>query len=842
MVNALRLLIWEVRVTARRLLLAPLFSCFAIGTLAVAIGGTTASYSALFAVFRSSPTVKDIDRLVVANTSDELRSGVEGPFTSSDLTEIRAQHDSFSSVSAWARFAAAIVGDGSSRLAQIEAVDGNFFPLLTPTALGRPINSSDNQPDSIPVIVLGDSVWRGQFSADPNILGKTMKIAGQQLVVVGVAPPGFRGLRSSLNVFPYAWVPLSFARFLRKSVATGDEGRRWLHVFASLAPGATAAGANSVLQTIAAHRQPIENRSYPGAAHPVQWIITPLQDAIRPPTPQTTMYAVLALPLLVLLIACSNLANLTLARGASRSSELSVRFALGGSWLRVASGQLLEAGFIGAIGGILSVVVSSLLMKQALDALVQPMAALAPGLTLHWRLEPRVLVVTTVATVASIVVAGLVPAHALASSTVSASLSAHSSFTATPRWRGRRNLIAIQVGVAVMLLLLAIVAVDTLKTNVNRGGPGEASGIDLKRTAVAYIPFEFQHYSVEQSRRSIGALVDQVRGISGVELVAVGTHLPLPLPWSPHPQTSILISSPLSEKTKNVSGRLLGVTSDTFRLMGIPFIAGGIPRGDQGNWEGAAVVVNEQFALAVYGTSAAVGREVSWQHDRLGPASPDAGLVHTAIIVGVVRGGGLASRSDQDTRVMFAPISETYLPTATLAVRVLGSDAGPIVSLLRDAGRRADSDLAVVTVDRADRVAGASAVIANAFATWALALALLAAALSMTGLYGVLSHLVGQRTREIALRMALGATPRQIIGLIIKEGLRPVVEGLAIGIVAAVAIRQLLQSTVAESLPGVRLVAILAMVGFLLIAAIATCYFPAVRASRAEPSALLKSL
>lgn len=525
----------DVLYATRRLQAAPAFTTFAVVTLALGIGATTAIYSVIHATVLTPPHIRDVDRVVNIYHSDPTRStaGWQFFFSWPDYQDLRAAQTSFSVLAAWARFRETLVARGSGEVVFGEMVSADYFGLVgVDAALGRTIDASDDRASAEPVVVLSNGLWRRRFDANPQVLGTTVRLNGHAFVVIGVAPATFRGVDMPNVMATTAWVPLSVAsRLTNLRNADGRMNResRWLGVKGRLKPQQTVSAAAVEIAAIGRNLdrlypidrdQPAHRRMSPHAER--QWHLIPTADLMlhesthRIAAPlATTIVVVVAL---VLLVACTNLANLLLARSTSRRHELAVKLAMGASSLRLVREQLTEAFLVCVAGGLLAFAVAHTLMAGVLSTPVHA----APGVMIQ--IEPSferpVVAVAAAAAVLAFLIFGVGPAIHLTRSNLRDVLATDRS-TALPRWRGRQALIAGQVAVSVALSAVAGLFGQQIARNAIND-----TGVDLERLALVTLDFRLQAQDEPVARETLRAVLELSRRERGVEAVTLSSGLP----------------------------------------------------------------------------------------------------------------------------------------------------------------------------------------------------------------------------------------------------------------------------------------------------------------------------
>ncbi|MEZ5318958.1 MAG: ABC transporter permease [Vicinamibacterales bacterium] len=805
-------------------------------TLALGIGAATAAYSAMYALVLR-PRGFESDGLIGVKYA--IAANAPAPVSFRDYRQVEARQQALASLAAWVNVPSVTIASGDrSEFVQLEAVTGSYFDTLrVQPAAGRLIQPADDEPGAEGVIVLADWAWRQLFDADPAIVGRTVRIAQRPVQVVGVAPAGFRGA-DTLLVTQYAgWVPLSFVPSIRD--------QRPLRVAGRLAPGRGVDSAGAELEAIGRRldaEDPLPPASLAGGASRPRtrsWSAVAFDDSIGVASASEGGRIVMALPLLVLLVACTNLTNLVVSRGTARRQELAIRGALGGSRWRLIRDELGETVVLAGTGGFLGALVTHGLLTWTVATLREPLAPYLPMTRIEWRLEPVVFVAAGGAALLAMVVAGLLPAWQMTRAGRLPGLTTD-PLGALPRWRGRSNLIALQVGVSVALFLLTVIAVRFIVVPPNRSPLGDL-GRGLERIVVASVPLTAQQLDEPRARETLDRIVRSARAMPGLEDVALASEIP-GLGFvggrsgafiAPAGEALVTKSRPGVETSP--SAPLVSVTPEFFDLLHLRPAAGRLLSDDDRAGSRTAMVVNARLAERLFGQAAAVGRVVRLERQVRDPVAEEA------VVVGVLAASDLDS--DQDRQgVAYVPFAQQYAPTMIVLGRSASADSRPMVGALTSAIRRVDPGLAVLISGRADVMAAGPFAFLRFLATVCGGLATLALVLAMGGLYGVLSHVVAHRNREMGIRIALGAEPRRIVRMILRNGFRPVVEGLFIGVASAWVIRQILQLGFTATLSSLDVTMVALAVLPLIAAASIAAYLPARRASRVDPNVALRDL
>lgn len=814
---------------------SPLFSIFAVVTLALGIGATAAIYSIIDFVLGPPAGVRNIESIVnvyhwpVRVPANGLSYG--------DYLDLRSRQTVFQDVTAWTSFGPSFTANGHSERSLAEIVGGSYFQVLGVNAeIGRTLQPADDSPGAPPVIVISHGVWQRMFAGAPDIVGRTLKISGRSFEIVGVAPSQFCSANGLIQ--SSFWVPLEACRLLPdtlglRPLTANQRSQRWLRVKGRLKPGISLAEAAAEVRGIGAQLDlafPIgtDHRRRPESFETSRkWSVRPAADVrvdesydqVIGPMSWTIMAAVV----LVLLVACTNIANLMLARTWGRRHELTIRLALGASRWNLVRGLLAECGVLAVAGSIAGVGVA-----RGMIVLVVNDLSVKFGIPLHFvpKLNFAAITVSALATVLALVVAGLVPALQSTRADLRSGLATDAFHGAGPRWKGRRALIGAQVAVSVILLSITALCISQVRQQ------SQSCDFDVDQLAVALVNFSDQGYDESRTQRVVVAVLQQMRSRHDVEAVAATSGLPpvdVPIGWAtpqcwldPGGQDRLLTA-------------MLAGTPGVFQTMGTS-----ISRGrafDSGDTSGAApvIVINESAARKLFGTDNVVGRELNFQRQRWGAELEYP--VQTRRIIGIT-----ADRSTRPVPLVYVPLDQQFEPFLALSVRA-GQNPEKLVGPLRQSLRSADPELAVTQAGTGPAIVfGLSARYPQIMAAVAGALGGFALVLALAGLYGVLSHVVSRRTWEVGVRMSLGATPAGVIGMVLRDGLRPVVVGILAGSAVGATARLLIQPQLASMLPRQNVIALISVPVLMLTAALVACYLPAHRAARVNPNAALREL
>jgi len=757
-------LAFDLRLALRRLARTPGFALIATLTLAIGIGATTAIYSVVdAALLRALPYPAANELLRIYTPGDGGgRSTVSPP----DFVDYRSENHSFRAVAAFAEGTYALSGEGAAEQRTGSYVTGDFFTVLgVRPALGRPIGAEDAVPGGPRVVVLSDGLWRGRFGADLSLIGRTITLDGVATTVIGVMPPRF-AYPSGTDL----WTPL---RFTPEELAT-QRGAHYLDVIGRLRPGASVADANTDLAAIQARLA----AAYPNTDNVGPAAVRTLRDSLVGDM-RTPLLVLLGAVGLVLLVACANVANLLLARALRRQREFAVRAALGASRARVVRELLVEAvvlSLIGGAGGVLLAVWGT-----------QALLALHPGdqLLASVSVDGRVLAVTLVVSVLCGLIFGLVPALHMAPrrdvATALASGGRSGSATASAQ-RAKGTLAVAEMALSVVLLTGAGLLLRSFML-LSAVDPGFAAQERL--TFSVSLP-DARYETPEKSAAFITELLSRLLALPGVRDAGVVSGLPLTgysYGISAHDLDGRVLENAESDR---LSTQIRIVSPDYFRTMGIPVKLGrGITDADR-HGAPTVVVMNESAARLVFPASSPLGHQFTLGTS-FGLKRGRAG----GEVVGVV--GDTHDAELERSAVPTVYLSHDQYPVGSVSV-VVRATAAPatLIAPARSALAALDPDVPLYEPRTMTEVVDASMNRQRFITTLLGIFAAIAALLAGIGLYGVIAYSVGERTREIGIRVALGAVRGDVLRLVLRGGMTLAVIGVVIGLAGSTITTRLL--------------------------------------------------
>jgi putative ABC transport system permease protein len=792
----------DLKYGVRTMIRSPGFTLVALFTMALGIGANTAVFSLVHGVVLQPLPYPQPDRIVFL-MENNLEQGWES-FTLSPANYLdwRERNRSLELFGAYQRTSVNYTGGDRPQSLSVQRVTEDFLEILGGEPfMGRGLTAEDLASEAQPVAILSHGFWQRALGGDPEVLDRTITLDDVAHLVVVVLPEDWQDLSASTGdlILPLTIQPQWYTR----------RGNHFLRGLVRLKPGVTVEQARAEFSSIAAalgEEYPDTNRGW-GA------VVRPLKDVLLGST-GNQLFFFMATVGLVLLIACANLANMTLARAAIRVRELAIRTAVGAGRARVVRQLLAESVLLSAVGGVLGVAFAYL----ALEALTGWWPGLLPRMN-EVELNAPVLLFSLVLSLASGVIFGLAPALSVAGPGLADSLRQGGRSLAGDRSRRwmRSGLVVAEMGLAVILLVgtgLLVRSFGALQ--------GEDPGFRTADRLVLATPLPRAKYAEDDQRRNYAeAALAGLRALPGVERVALTTLVPLE--GSDQIWGFWKASTPGGED-EDGSALFYRVSPGYFDAMGIPLLAGRDLSVDDGPDEAEVVVVSASFAEAAFPGENAVGQRIRWNRQDDGPAVEIVG------VVGDVHHYNLGSES----------IPQVYVPYAQRpsgSVSFVLEAALPPLSLVpgvRDVIESVDQDQPLVGVQDAEAMVSAT-IAGPRFRTLLMSgFGLIALVLAVVGLYGVMAYSVAQRAKEIGVRMALGATRTSVLGLVFREGAPLLGAGLVLGLGGAFALSRILESMlfgVGARDPGVFLFVPVVL------AAVATLAMvvPARRASRVDP-------
>ncbi|HEY1793559.1 MAG TPA: ABC transporter permease [Opitutaceae bacterium] len=806
------------RTAARRLSKSPVFTITALATLALCIGANLTIFAVNDAILIRSLPFPHADRLVTMYyVYPKLPSATPGASVT-NYYERRGKIAAFSSIAAIDENTTVLGETGSTSITKVGRVTPEFFSTLgVPLLLGRPFTDADMTYQTDHIAILSNEYWRTAYNADPNVLGRTVRMDGDLKRIVGVLPPHFRFLSFQAPVY----MPLSTDEGDRNVAARHSIGKT---LIGRIAAGSTLKEAQAQVDALDAELAPLFPEAKVVADAGTHTIVAPLQaDYVASVRPMLVLLQVAAL--FLLLIGCVNLVNLLLIRASNRSRDLAIRQALGAGRRHIFGDVLSETTLLAFGGAILGIWLGAIGIRW-LGLLGVDRLPLGAEVAFNGNLA---LVAFGVALAAGFGVALPIAWFNLHGEPTSALKSASRGGTSgAASLRLRRGFITAQIAMAFVLLAGASLLGMSL-----RNAMAVAPGFRPDHVITGQFNLTWHGYpSLESFHKFFGRLSDEAGSIPGITAVGATTSIPVVGAAGGDVMSVRGYAVPEGQPTFVVHD-VIGVAGDYFTAMGIPLISGRLLRPSDATSQQWTCVVDEAFARHYWPGGSALGHEIT------PGTNPGPGQKYYTIVgvVGTVKQAGLTEKAGRGAA--YLPYSRQYFRQYYLVARtVLEPDA--VVNSLVKAVRLTDADVALTNLRTMDTQISESLSTRRSPALMATVFAASALLLATVGLYGVMAYAVAQRTREFGVRVALGARSQDVLMLVLGEGLRLVAIGLAVGAVLSL----VLTRAMASQLYGVRWndpVTLLCVITGIGIVAGLACILPARRATKVDPMVALRS-
>ncbi|MGD0364884.1 MAG: ABC transporter permease [Bryobacteraceae bacterium] len=826
----------DLRYAIRTLTRSPLFTAVAVLSLALGIGANTSIFSLLDQVLYRSLPVRDAKALVVLHVDDHSpgmssSDNSESVFSYPMYRDLRDRGTVFNGVVARAGVAVSVSWNGQTERAGAEIVSGNLFQALgVSAAIGRTLAPEDDgAPGAHPVVMLSHDYWVRRFGGEPGVLNSKVAINGHPMIVVGVAPAAFRGVLSGNN--PEVYVPIAMKREVTPTWdGLTDRRTRWLNILARLKPGVSPERAQAAMQTV--YRPIIESEVKENPVHSkrAEHLIVSQKLELEPAAQginqlrqqwEKPLVALMALVGLVLLIACANVANLLLARAASRRREMAIRLALGAGRRSLLRQFLIESLVLALAGGLLGLLVS----VWTTSALLRILPTDATGGWIAATLDVRMLLFTLALSVFTGLLFGLAPALQASRAEVASTLREQPAALASAGGaaRFRRILVVVQLALSLLLLVGAGLFARSL-FNLLRVDPG----FRTERLLTFAVDPSLNGYTKERGFALFHDLQERLARLPGV--AAAGAASPGPLTHS-NRSSNITVEGYQAREDEDMDVARHAVGPGYFHALGTPVVRGReVTERDLASPD-KVVVVNEAFVRRFFGDRNPLGRHMMF----------GAGDKHLPDreIVGVVRDFKHASLRETPKPAVYSTYTnEDSLGRMEFYVRGEG-DTASLGGQIRRLVQQMDAGLPVFDMQPVEIQVAESVEIDRLIAILSCAFGLLATVLAGIGLYGVVAYTVARRTAEIGIRVALGAVPRDVLWLVMKDVGMLVIFGLAIGLPVALALGRLVESELFGLKAADPLIYAGASLALVLVAALSGL-IPSSRAARIDPIVALR--
>ncbi len=808
----------DIRYAFRSLVKHPGFAAIAVITLALGIGANTAIFSLVNTVLLRPlpvPQPEQIVSVALRGKSDSILA-----FSYPNYKDFRDRNQVLSGLLAYRFVPMSLSRDGANERIWGYEVSGNYFDMLGVQAIkGRTFRPEEDRTRlSHPVVVVSHGAWQRRFAGDPDLVGKEIRLNNHPFKIIGVAPEGFTG--TEVVYTPEIWVPISMIEWVEPGAGWIDERKAGnLFGIGRLKSGVGVNAAEASLNLLAqqlAKEYPDTNEGQVVQLTPPGFIIPDLRGSVVSFT-----WILMAAVGLVLLITCINLAGLFLARATDRRREIAIRLALGASRRRLIRQLLTESTLLSMVGGVagfwLALWIINLLLafKPPIDF------PLTVDVSVDWRVLLFSLGISLVAGAAF----GLAPALQATRPVLTSALKDTTAQAGYSRSRLRSALVVAQLALSLMILIsagLMVRALQQLQTMSPGFDPGNALSVSFD--------LGLQGYDKEKGQQFYRQVVERVESLPGVKSAAITTNIPLSLNYS---SNNIHVEGqPLERGTNLPVAMVASIGPRYFEAMGTPLLHGReFTNQDRQDTENV-VIVNETFVRRLIPDAAsgesALGRRVSF----------NGGQGPFLRIVGVVRDGKYFNIYEEPRSFLWSPLSQSYYNSATLVVRTTG-DSKSALAAVRNTVRELDVNLPLYEVKTLTEHMRLALFPGRIAATVLSGFGLVALILAAIGIYGVTSHAVAQRTREIGIRMALGARLADVLRLVLSGGLKLVAIGVCLGLVGAYLLTRVLTSLLSGISPTDPVTFIFVSLLLIAVALLAT-YLPARRATKVDPLVALR--
>ena len=812
----------DIRYGVRMLTKNPAVTAVAVLTLALGIGANAAIFSGVSAFILRPLPVPDAHLLVRPMEMAEDR-GISDELSYPDFVDYRNQATVFESISAEDMLPVALDSENQSDVIWGQVVSGSYFDVVQiKPIMGRAFSpEEDNAPGAHPVVVIGQGLWERRFGSDPNIVGKTIRLSNRGYQVIGVTPKAFTGSKFALSMD--FWIPMAMAEELRRSPGLLQErDSHWMNVLARLKPGVSLDQASAEMQAIAARL----NQTYPNerASNTSAKVSTEMDGRWEEAATVIKSAGAIAMAIvgLILLIACANVANLMLARAAARRKEIGIRLALGASRVRLIRQLLTESVLLSLLGGALG-----LLLAFWVSDLMQ---GFVPVLQYNivedfFALDSRALVFTLVISLATGLIFGLAPAWHSSNPDVVPVLKG--DLNANQRGKGRRFSLRSSLVVVQVALSLAVLVCGGLFIKSFRQAQAMDPGFGAKNALITTLDPELVGYDSERSRNFFRQAIERASSLPGVEAAATARLLPL--------GDSSNSSGPILREGETLARGSAGrtimnnvISAGYFRAMEIPLVDGRDFDDRDHVKSQRVVIINQEMAEMLWPGESAVGKRILIGTDSRDPIE----------VVGVVKTGKYRNLAEDAKPYFYHPMTQRRPANMNLVMRTSGDPRG-LAGAIRKEVQNIDRSVPISSVKTMTEHLTYALWAPNMAASFSLAFGVLAILLSAVGLYSVMAYVVSQRTREVGIRMALGANRADVMKMITMQGMRLAVIGVVIGLLLSLGLARALSSLLI-GVSGYDVTTFVIVSALLVLVALIACYLPARRATKIDPLVALR--
>ena len=807
-------LLQDLRYGARMLAKNPGFTLVAVVTLALGIGANTAIFSVVDRVLLHRPPYKDPERLVMVWGYNQQHDEGITPVSPADFEDWRKLNTVFEDLSASRDAGYSLTGMGEPETINGYRFAGNFFRVMgVNAAIGRTFAEEDDTAGSERVVILSHKLWQRRFGGDPSVVGRSITLSGNPYTVIGVMPAGFAHPQTT-----ELWTPLKLSTAPPQVLA--NRQRRFLRVMARLKPGVTLKQAQSEMDQIALSLQQENPQTNAGEGAKIESIQEGYAGDARTP-----LLVLLGAVGFVLLIACANIANLFLARAASRQREIAIRLALGAGRGRLIRQFLTESVLLSLLGGASGLVLTLWSTGLLVSLFPKNIANLNLPQVDDIPINGRVMGFAILVAMATGIIFGLVPALQSAKVDLNNTLKETGGSVAaglrSGRFRG--GLVVTEVALALVLLIGAGLMIKSF-WRLQRAD----LGLDPQNVMTMEVLLPDYKYDQPQKRDAfLQNAMRRIENLPGVQSAGAINFLPLTGFWGTSTFTIEGRPMPAPGEEPEVDNRI--VTENYFRTMGMRLLKGReFTERDSGNAP-HVVVINETAARRFFPNEDPIGKRIN-----LGDTS-EPNVTEIVGVVNDVKAFGLEEETHAD---LYRPFAQAPFPLIAFAVRTEG-DPNSIAAAVRGKIWEIDKDQPVFKVISMEQLAAESITLRRVSMLLVVAFAVLALVLAAVGVYGVISYSVSQRTHEIGIRMALGAQGRDVLKMLVKEGMSLALIGVGLGLGAGIVLTRFIASVlygVSANDPATFVLVPILLIGV----AMAGCFIPARRATKVDPMIALR--
>lgn len=809
-------LLQDIRFGFRRLVKSPGFSVVAILSLALGIGANTAIFSLVnMVLFRQLP-VANAEQVVTVSATG--KDGDMSAHSYLNYVDMRDRNDVLSGLLAYRFAPMSLSQNGNNEKVWGYLVSGNYFDVLgVKPVIGRGFSPEEDKTRlSHPVAIISHALWQKRFGGESSVVGNDVLVNGKKFKVIGVTPAGFKG--TEVIYSPDVYVPFAMQKWIEpENDYLDNRSSQNLFLVGRLKSGVTSAQAEASLKIVAAQlakEYPNDNEGFTIQIIPPGFILPQIRNAML-----GVSAALMGLVGLVLLIACTNLANLLLARATERSKEIAIRLSIGASRARIIRQLLTESLMLALAGGLAGI----LLAGWIIDAIVGLKPPVDIPITLELHVDWRVMVFSMIVSIITGLLFGLVPALQATKPDLVSALKDVASQSGMRRSWLRSSLVVSQIAVSLLLLVAAGLTLRALQQL-----RGMNPGFNPENAVTMNFDLSLQGYQTDNGNQLRKQLLSRIESLPGVQSASITDFMPLSMNYN---GTSIYIEGAPVERGANAPSAMnASVGLKYFESIGTPILAGRDLNELDQEGKTRSVIVNETFARKFFPGG-------NPNENALGKRFKTSLEGKFWEIAGVAKDGKYWSIGEDQRSFIWFPLGN-QLAFNTLIARTTAKPE-TMIGAIRGEFHKLDPNLPVAGVKTMTEHMKLSLFPARAVAALLAAFGLLALALAAIGIYGVMSYSVAQRTREVGIRMALGAQRGDVLKMMLSQGMKLAAIGMAIGLAAAFVLTRLL----ANLLYGVSSTDAIAFIGVSLLLGVVVllaCFIPASKAAKVDPMIALR--